>query len=656
MAGMPAAARDGADTTGARPLTEVLVVASRTRVSLVSPVPAQRLAGQYLESLGSLSVADAVRYFSGVQLKDYGGVGGLKTVNVRSLGSAHTAVFYDGMHVGNAQNGQVDLSKFSMDNIEEIDLYNGQEATIFQPARGFFASHTLLLKSRTPRFRDGERFRGKASFKTGSFGLLHPSLVWQQRLSAAWSLSADVAYLHADGKYPFRYTNGAYDTTLVRRNSDVEAVRGEVSVFASLRNGQAMFKAYLYRSARGLPGSIAANRFDNPQRQKDRNIFVYGSLQKAAGERYKLLVNARYSHDYTNYYDPQIRSVSGALDNHYYQQEGDLSLVNQYTPAPWCAVSLATDVSVQTMHADLYRFVPPARLSLLGVLSGDFHWQRLLVQASVLTACSDDYAGGTRQHGNRKILRPAIAASFQPFAGKDFRIRAFYKESFRMPTFNDIYCADFGSAAVALQPEYTAQYDAGVTWLLHAHGVLRQIAAQADVYYSRVRDKIIAQPSGNLFRWTMMNMGEVEIRGLEWNATATLLPLPALSLHAGLNYTFQQAVDMTPRSTSRGGQIPYTPVHSGSAVAALQWKAWQLNYSFIYTGERYSLKDNIPANYLPPWYTSDVAVGWRLHAGKSEIKCTVEVNNLFNQYYDVIATFPMPGRSYRLTVELRTKN
>ena len=58
--------------------------------------------------LRSASLADAIRDFSGLQMRDYGGVGGLKTVNVRSLGSAHTAVFIDGVPIDNAQNMQPD--------------------------------------------------------------------------------------------------------------------------------------------------------------------------------------------------------------------------------------------------------------------------------------------------------------------------------------------------------------------------------------------------------------------------------------------------------------------------------------------------------------------------------------------------------------------
>ena len=44
--------------------------------------PSQTLRGEMLHNLSTTSVADALKYFSGVQIKDYGGLGGLKTVNV----------------------------------------------------------------------------------------------------------------------------------------------------------------------------------------------------------------------------------------------------------------------------------------------------------------------------------------------------------------------------------------------------------------------------------------------------------------------------------------------------------------------------------------------------------------------------------------------
>ena len=63
-------------------LDEVAVVA---RFPHNEVIPVQRLSGEQLQKLNSLSVADALRYFSGIQVKDYGGVGGIKTINFRSM-------------------------------------------------------------------------------------------------------------------------------------------------------------------------------------------------------------------------------------------------------------------------------------------------------------------------------------------------------------------------------------------------------------------------------------------------------------------------------------------------------------------------------------------------------------------------------------------
>ncbi|MDR2449701.1 MAG: Plug domain-containing protein, partial [Prevotellaceae bacterium] len=122
------------DTSRVYTLHEVVVVGQQAPTEII---PVQILSGEALQRLSAHSVADALRYFSGVQLKDYGGIGGLKTVNIRSLGTNHVGVFYDGIAIGNAQNGQVDMGRFSLDNMEAVSLYNGQKSALLQPARDF---------------------------------------------------------------------------------------------------------------------------------------------------------------------------------------------------------------------------------------------------------------------------------------------------------------------------------------------------------------------------------------------------------------------------------------------------------------------------------------------------------------------------------------
>lgn len=159
-------------------LNEVVVTAKINK----EVIPVQSLSGDKLEKLAVHSVADAIRYFSGVQIKDYGGIGGLKTVNIRSMGTNHVGVFYDGIELGNAQNGVIDLGRFSLDNMEAVTLYNGQKSAIFQPAKDFGSAGSIYLQSRTPVFQGNRNYHVRATFKTGSFGVANPSLLWEQKL------------------------------------------------------------------------------------------------------------------------------------------------------------------------------------------------------------------------------------------------------------------------------------------------------------------------------------------------------------------------------------------------------------------------------------------------------------------------------------------
>ena len=145
-----------ADTIDTEILNEVVVTASRPKVEII---PAQMLNGEELKRLNSNNIADALRYFSGIQVKNYGGVGGIKTVNIRSMGTNHTGVVYDGVELGNAQNGQIDLGQFSLDNIEELSLYNGQKSEILQPAKDFGTAGSIYIRTRAPKFGPNERYQ-----------------------------------------------------------------------------------------------------------------------------------------------------------------------------------------------------------------------------------------------------------------------------------------------------------------------------------------------------------------------------------------------------------------------------------------------------------------------------------------------------------------
>ncbi|WP_298716619.1 TonB-dependent receptor [uncultured Chitinophaga sp.] len=644
-----AAAQEIPDSNRVRDLREVRIFAPRP-VREISP--GQTLQGAQLQRLGAQSVADAIRYFSGLQIKDYGGVGGLKTVDVRGMGTNHTAVFYDGIQLGNAQNGQIDLGKFSMDNMQAVSLYNGQKSNTFQPAKDYSASAAIYLTPLRPEFRDGKNYLLKGIVKTGSFSLLNPAVLYHQKLGKRTALSLNTEYVYAGGQYKFRYrkVNG-YDTTAMRKNGDVNAFRAEASLHGSMPSGDWSTRVYFYDSERGLPGFVVNGVFGHTDRQWDRNFFWQGQFRKDIAKRYSVLVNAKYANDYTRYVasDPTWLLI----DNTYRQQEAYVSVAQQYTIKPWWTAGLSADYQYNLLNASLKNFSYPRRHTVLGALSSSVTLPRFNAQAALLATLMNESVRLNSASGPKRELTPSLVLSWQPVKNEDFRLRGFYKNIFRMPTFNDLYYTEIGNSR--LDPEYTIQYDAGFTWNRPRPGkVLENIFLEADAYYNEVTGKIVAMPTVSQFRWTMVNLGFVKIHGLDVRAGATALICNQVRIAARMSYTFQQARDWTdPQDSFYGDQIVYLPRHAGSLIASLDYGDWGLNYSQLYTGERYNAKRNIPENYMQPWYTSDLSLRRVVRVKKTELTLTAQVNNLFNQFYDVVISYPMPGRNYKAVLAVQ---
>ena len=648
VAGSAFATGETQDSVRVHHIQEVVVT---SRLISRETIPSQTLGGEELKKLNSLSVADALRYFSGLQLKDYGGVGGIKTVNIRSMGTNHLGIFYDGIELGNAQNGQIDLGQFSLDNVEEISLYNGQRSAIFQPASDFGNAGSVYIRTKAPRFMMGRRYNLLVRAKYGSSDTFRFSSLWEQKLSEHISSSLSTSVLTSSGRYKFRYrrvtedNTVAYDTTAVRHNGDIWAFRIEENVRGGIADGYWNVKAYTYHSERGIPGAIVNNVWRRGERQWDHNTFGQAVFQKSFGDKFSTKALAKYAYYVTRYVNNDETQIH--VDNTYRQQEMYFSTSNVYEILSKWSVSMSYDFKWNKLNANMVDFAFPHRYSNFVSLATALTLSRIQAQASLVEQVVKDHVKYGASSSSRSTLTPAFFVNVYPFESKLLAVRAFAKKSFRMPTFNDLYYADMGNSK--LNPESALQYDLGFVlnkdW---KQGIVDHFRLQVDGYYNTVHDKIVAYPKGQQFRWTMLNLGKVHIKGVDAMAEVGLEPAKDWKVTARLQYTYQDARDVTDPNTSYyKDQIPYIPWHSGSAILGLSWREWDLSYSFIYSGERYSQQENILYNHLQPWYTHDMSVVY--HARRWSAR--LDVNNIFSQDYDVILNYPMPKRNYMLTLE-----
>lgn len=591
--------------------------------------PSQTLRGDMLRSLSATSVADALKYFSGVQIKDYGGLGGLKTVNVRSLGSQHVGVYLDGIRITNAQNGQIDLGRYSLSNMESVSLYNANRNERLQSASEYASAATVYMQTKRPT-----QTTYTMEYGCGSFGL--------NKLKGYFALKnllfVDAEYQHSDGDYAFRFRSEQEDTVGTRHNSDITFYRLEAAGFYKGLSTH----VYYYNSERGLPGPVIrrlSDQWDSTDRQWDENFFIQSSY-KHSWEHFGLKTNLKYSYDYLHYLqDPRTNAATMYCNNHYTQQDLYGSVAAAWNTR-YVSLTASTDLRWSDLNADVYKFAYVYRLDSKSLLSAIASYCGFEANIALLYTHISDHTRGAASPLSR--LTPMYLASWH---GGPLTVRAFHKRIFRAPTLNDLYYTLVGNAQ--LRPEYTSQWDLGVDYKD------RHLHLAVDLYTSRIEDKIVAIPMKCQFRWSMVNFGLVRSLGISTTAGYDRT-WGKLVLSANANYTCQRDRDFSsPSDPEYKNTIPYSPLHSASLIVSLGYDGWSACTSWLYTGDRFALISNNKEDMLGAWQTVDLKLSKTFTVSHHSLQTTIECNNLTDSRHEVVKRYPMPGRNWKLTLQWR---
>lgn len=643
-----------AQTDTAKKLKEVRVNTSPIpKVQTIAP--AQQITASDFEHYNAFNVADAIRDFSGVNIKDYGGIGGLKTISVRGLGANHTAVLYDGVQLNDAENGQVDLSKFNLQNVQEITLYNGQPPNICQTARAFSAASVLSIKTVKPALTADKPYLITAGIKTGSFGLFNPNLQWQQRISNNWSFIVNSYIENANGRYKYKAQNDGVDSLRTRTGADVTSQQIDGALYwTKTDSNKFSLHVNYYNSDRGLPGAVILYTAAQPSRLWNQDLFVQTSYERIWHSSLHLLLNGKVSKDYLHYFAPFLNTQRN-LDQHFTQREAYLSAALSYTILPNWEVSYAIDGSLNDLNTQ-YNFIPatpfpiPTRFTLLNVLASNYTIGKLHLQGSLLNTNTVESVKIGKPASNRNIYSPTLMASVQPFESSNLQLRGFYKDIFRNLTFNDLYYEPVINPN--LKPEFVKEFDLGATYTKGLNGFFNYITFTADAYYNNVTNKIVFIPH-DPFNASVTNAGKVDIKGIDAGAKTQVNLAEGWIGSLSANYSFQKAINVTaPTDSYYLNQIPYTPKNTLALNAGVNYGHLSIYYNQVLSSQRYFTNDNSPGDNLPGYSISDASVFYHFLTKQTPLKASFEVNNLFNKAYYVIQSYPMPGRSYRISLQI----
>ena len=628
-------------------LDGVTVTARRMPAKITSTTSVQVFGKEDLKNLGLQNMGDAVKRFAGTNVRDYGGIGGLKTVSVRNLGAAHTAVSYDGVAISNTQAGQIDIGRFSLDNVSTLSLAIGHDDNLLQSARLFASAGVLNIETEKPHFENGKRHHTQVQMRGGSFGYLTPAIRHWQALGERTKLSVEGNYLHAEGEYPFTLKNGTLVTEQKRINSDVESYQGEVNLFHTFKDeSELSAKAYYYNSKRGLPGAVILYNSESDERLWDENFFAQAKYKKSFSPQWTLQAQGKYNYSWNKYEDTGVEYIGGKQTDTNRQTEYYLSASALYKPTSAWSFSLSQDGFINRLHTNGANSPEPVRYTSLTALNARYQSGQLKASGSVVATYITEEVKAGNTPEDRRRLSPTLSLSWQPWEGEQLFVRALYKNTFRVPTFSDLYYLRVGNTS--LKPEKATEYTMGLTWSGTPFSFTDFVSLTVDGYYNEVNDKIIAFPS--TYVWKMQNYGKVHITGVDVTL-ATAIPLgKSVNLNLSGNYSWQKALDVTnPEAKNYKHQLPYTPEHNGNVSATLEMPWVNVGYTVTMVSKRYFLAQNIEANRIDG-YSEHTATLWReFKLGKCGLRLQAEVINLTDAQYDVIKYYPMPGRSWRLT-------
>ncbi len=636
------------------------ILEKKTNDEVKSLYPVQKFDQKEIEELSVINVAEAVKYMPGVMLKDYGGIGGLKTISVRSLSASHTAVFIDGIKYSNTQIGQIDLGRFSTDRISKIEvLSSGISADLNLPAQAYLTTSSLYLQTQGAKLSGlNQTLTVDSKLSFGSFGYQKIQLGSKWKASKALMLSLSADQMDAHGEYGYYFQNGSVLENHRRKNTDVRATSFESDLRLSVSDQSTLnVKGYGYFSERGLPGSkIANNDIPSQERLWNHDAFLQSTWMSKAFNTLDYVLRAKYSYNFTRYLNPAHYS-GDIIHNRYTEHEGYSSINLNYHINPYLSLSSSTDLAWSTLFSE--RFDHPERLSLLTVLAVKTYYGDVELNANILWSNIDEK--GFSEFYDKAIdlkrndVLPTFSLGYWIF--NELHASVSFKKSLRLPSFNEMYYPTFGNTD--LRPEYTTQYNLGLGYQNGFKGIIESVSMKIDVFRLNIRDKIIAIPRG-AFNWSVVNKNRVETTGIELNGEIKIDVNRSFKLAVSGGFTYQEALEKTPstalfyQASTYGKQIAYTPKVTSSMIASLYYDELSLSWQMAYVGSRYISGEQIIQNHMPQYSTHDfnVIYHFKLFSIKSSIKG--ELNNAFDKRYEVIKNYPMSGRSFRISLSVHS--
>jgi outer membrane cobalamin receptor len=562
----------------------------------------------------------------GLYIRNYGGLGGMKTVSLRGASAGQTAVMIDGVRVSSVQSGVVDLSTLPVALLQRVETARGGQSAHF----GAGAMGGVVNMALSPGIHDNLSI----SARRGAFGEMQ--FTGGGSLGIGGSNNAAFAeYTASDGDYPID-TDGGEE--LRRSNADY---RNFALTLASDIHGDDKFISgwYFFRNTgRGLPGPVIRGRSeDRTARMDESQHFAIASLIMPAGGDSEISMKTAFRSLITNYRAPDAAPDSslGSKADFY---ENEISMHSHYdTKFGGAPIRFAAGFSYSTLVGDMLHKSTAGEVDRLGVYASATAEQKFDIAGAVMNSFAAVRFDGYSDAGTALSGSAAVSAEL-PY---EFAVLLNWSYNFRPPAFNEMYYLNYGTSS--LSPEKSFSFDLGLRKNFGEY-----IYAQANAFMINTYDKITSVPRSPL-SWSAQNISRTRSAGLEIESG---LRLCRKKLNISANYTLQRVEDLRENSYTFKEQLPYVPQEMAAVSVDWQSRSWAAGGNVEYIGHRFYLPENTAWNYLPAYNLLNIYALKTFKVFAADATIRGEIKNILDNRYEIILNYPMPGRYFRIGVTL----
>lgn len=579
-----------------------------------------------IERTGIRDISSVLATVPGLYLRDYGGMGGIKTISIRGTSSAQVLVMIDGIKANNAQNSVFDFSRMPLELIDVIEIIKGGASGIFGGSA--IGGTVNLITNSTIR----DSFSGSLSY--GSYENIKAGILYDKDFGSI-GISTFAQYNKSQGNYPFdNYQYGNY-SLIERSNSDFERIDISLRLNSRIDNTDINLRLISGIFDRGAPGAVVQGSIQSASaRLNEKDISLLLST-KTAFLVNELVIQSFYSINETRYKDPYAKSFGEEGADNLYKSKNYIIKGKFKGKVAKIDYSFDTEFSYSDLMGDM---LDPSVGSFVGrnqfAISGNF--ERVFnvsnhMDIYLFSALRYDYLSDSED-----AISPLLGLSA---SNRDIglKFRSSWSYNFRPPSFNEMYYFNYGTAN--LLPEKSQSLNIGSKYSPND-----LISFSIDGFLTDTKDQIIAVPKSPV-SWSAKNFASVYSKGVE---SAISFYTLRKSLNIDFGYTRQFVEDNDINSPTFGRRIVYVPEEIISCTAAYEYQNFSFHIGLIYTSHRFALPDNSYLSLMPSYYMLDAGIIWNLKLYQNQLTLMFDCYNLTDEGYSVIKNYPMPGRQFQL--------